>query len=156
MGAKKPMELHTSHHTKAEIAVMEAETANATCGRKCLSGTPPLELIDARAKAEWKRIAGILEPMELVGDLDKAALIGYCNAFSLYRRATEELAAAPLILETERGSVKNPLVSVQDTYAKQMRDFAMKAGLSVDTRLKYAALKTKNDTAELEDEFGDI
>ena len=30
MGAKKPMELHTSHHTKAELAVMEAETANAT------------------------------------------------------------------------------------------------------------------------------
>ena len=59
-------------------------------------------------------------------------------------------------METERGSVKNPLISVQDTYAKQMRDFAMKAGLSVDTRLKYAALKTKNDTAELEDEFGDI
>lgn len=156
MSSRKPMDLHSGHHTKAEIATMELENQTATATRSCFTGAPPKDLIDKTAKAEWKRITGILDPMEIVGDLDKAALIGYCNAFSLYKRATSELAAAPLVLETERGSVKNPLISVQDTYAKQMRDFAMKAGLSVDTRLKYATLKVKKDTDDLEGEFGDI
>jgi len=32
----------------------------------------------------------------------------------------------------------------------------MKAGLSIDTRLKQAALKVKKETDDLEGEFGDI
>lgn len=156
MGARKPMDLHSGHHTKAEIATMELENQTATATRSCFTGAPPKDLIDKTAKAEWKRITGILSDMDIVGDLDFYALLGYCNSFSLYKRATLELAASPLVSETERGTVKNPLINVQDTFANQMRNFAMKAGLSVDTRLKYATLKVKKDTDDLEDEFGDI
>lgn len=156
MVARKPMDLHSGHHTKTEIATMELENQAATATRSSLTGTPPKDLIDRVAKNEWKRVTGILADMEIIGDLDYYALIGYCNAFSLYKRATTELAAAPLVSETERGTVKNPLINVQDTFANQMRNFAMKAGLSVDTRLKYATLKVKQDTDDLEDEFGDI
>ena len=156
MGARKPMDLHSGHHTKTEIATMELENQAATATRSCFTGAPPKGLIDKTAKAEWKRITGVLSNMALVGDLDFYALLGYCNSFSLYKRTTLELAASPLVLETSRGTVKNPLINVQDTFANQMRNFAMKAGLSVDTRLKYATLKVKQDTDDLEDEFGDI
>ena len=67
-----------------------------------------------------------------------------------------ELADKPLTVETERGTVKNPLINVQDTFANQMRSFAMNAGLSIVTRLKQAALKVKKETDDLEGEFGDI
>lgn len=156
MSSRKPMALHTSHHTKEELMIMQEENTAATGSRNCFSGRPPKELIDTNARAEWKRITAILSDMEIIGDLDLSALIGYCNAFSLYRRATTELSTAPLVLETEKGSVKNPLISVQDTYAKQMRDFAMKCGLSVDTRLKYAALHLNKKDEETEEEFGGI
>ena len=88
--------------------------------------------------------------------MDAANLIGYCNAYSLYVQATKALAGSPLIIETEKGIQTNPATRVQDMYAKQMRDFAVKAGLSVDTRLKYAALKVKEEDDEIEDDFGDI
>lgn len=156
MGARKPLALHTGHHTKADIERLNAEDAVATGTRKCFSDTPPDELIDTIAKDEWLRITDILNDMEIIGDLDKSSLIGYCNAFSLYRRATAELATTSLIVETQRGPAKNPLISVQDTYAKQMRDFAMKCGLSIDYRLKCATLKVKSDNDEISGVFGDI
>lgn len=154
MGAKKPMALHTSHHTKAELAVMEEENQVATCSRSCLEGKPPKELIDTKAKAEWKRIAAILQDMEIIGDLDKYALIGYCNAYSLYNKITEELSKQPFLLETEKGRSTNPLINVQDRFAKQMRDFAVKAGISVNTRLTLASVKVKKDDDEIANEFG--
>lgn len=156
MSSRKPMSMHTGHHTKEELAIMKEENDAATGSRNCFTGKPPKGLIDTDAKKEWKRITAILKEMEIIGDLDLYALEGYCNSVSLYRRTTSELANSPLVLETEKGSVKNPLISVQDTYAKQMRDFAMKCGLSVDTRLKYAALHLNKKDEETEEEFGDI
>ena len=156
MSSRKPMSMHTGHHTKEELAIMKEENDAATGSRNCFTGKPPKGLIDTDAKKEWKRITAVLKEMEIIGDLDLFALIGYCNAFSLYMRATAELANSPPVLETEKGSVKNPLISVQDTYAKQMRDFAMKCGLSVDTRLKYGALHLNKKDEETEEEFGDI
>lgn len=156
MGVRKPLALHDGHHTKAELEQMKEENQTATGTRNCFSGKPPKELVGPIAKGEWKRITGILADMEIIGDLDLYALVGYCNAVEFYRRASEELASAPMVCETERGTVKNPLINVQDTFARQMRDFAMKAGLSVDSRLKYAALKTTKQEDDLKDEFGDI
>ena len=156
MSSRKPMALHSGHHTKEELAVMEMENKAATGPRNLLTGPPPKDLIDKTARAEWKRVAGILSDMDIVGDLDYAAILGYCNAFSYYKKATLELANDDLVVKTERGTVKNPLINVQDTFARQMRDFAMKAGLSIDTRLKQAALKVKKDAEAVTDEFGDI
>ena len=156
MGVRKPMALHTGHHTKEELATMEAEDNAATCGRTCLEGRPPKELIDSRAKAEWKRITTILADMEIIGDLDRYSLVAYANAWSLYVRATTELAEQGLTLETEKGPVKNPLINTQNTFWEQLKAAAAKAGLSVDTRLKHAALKVKDETDEMTARFGDF
>lgn len=156
MGVRKPMALHTGHHTKEELATMEAEDNAATCGRTCLEGRPPKELIDSRAKAEWKRITTILADMEIIGDLDRYSLVAYANAWSLYVRATTELAEQGLTLETEKGPVKNPLINTQNTFWEQLKAAAAKAGLSVDTRLKHAALKVKDEADEMTARFGDF
>lgn len=156
MSARKPLALHTGHHTKTDIEQLSQENEMAKSTRMCFDSIPD-ELADDTAKTEWQRISKILSEMDIIGDLDLCNLVGYCNACSLYRKATEKLINAPLVLETEKGTIKNPLVDIQDKYAKQMRDFAIKAGLSVDTRLKYAALKVKkNDEADITDEFGNI
>lgn len=142
--------------TKREIAQKEQE-ANAAKSPRDLFHSIPDNLIDDIAKEEWKRITKTLEEMELVGDLDICNIIGYCNAYSLYVKATKAAAAQPMILETSKGGVmQNPLINIQDKYAAQMRNFATKAGLSIDTRLKYATLKVKKSDDEIEDAFGNI
>ena len=156
MNTRKPMALHTGHHTKAEMEQMRQENEAAETGRDIFESTPS-DLIDKTAKREWRRITKELIDFGAIGNLDAANLIGYCNAYSLYVQATKALAGKPLVIENEKGGIQpNPATRVQDMYAKQMRDFAVKAGLSVDTRLKYASLKIKEEDDEIEDDFGDI
>ena len=153
---RKMPETLEGHYTKRQLLDKEHE-ANAAKSPRDLFHAMPDDLIDETARNEWKRITGILEEVELVGDLDICNLIGYCNAYSLYVKATKSAAAQSMILETSKGGVmQNPLINIQDKYAAQMRNFATKAGLSIDTRLKYATLKVKKSDDEIEDAFGNI
>ena len=90
----------------------------------------------------------------MLGDLDANNLAGYCNAFANYLKASEELET--LLISGEKGSYENPLISVQIKYAKEMREFARLCGLSIDSRLKFAAVKFNNIDNNINDEFGGI
>lgn len=156
MPARKSAELHTSHHTKAELEDLKQSESKATASRTCFENPPPEELIDDVAVKEWERIREILKDMEIIGDLDLYALISYCNAYSFYLKATKELSEGEFIIETEKGKTSNPLIKIQDLYARQLRDYAMKAGLSIDARLKHASLKVKKEDNDINDMFGDF
>lgn len=88
--------------------------------------------------------------MDMLGDLDANNLACYCNAFANYRQASEQLDR--LLIEGE----ENPLIAIQNKYAKEMREFARLCGLSIDSRLKFAAVKLDNLESQIDDEFGDI
>ncbi len=122
---------------------------------------PPTWLIDATAKREYKRILKDLKKIEIVGNLDLSNLAGYCNAYSMYRKATKQLAGTELIVTKTSASgneydTENPLIMVQKKYAEEMRKFASMCGLTIDSRLKAATAKADKIEDEIEDEFGDI
>lgn len=57
-------------------------------------GAPPCPAwLHKHAKAEWKRIVKVLEPLGLVTLADLATLASYCQAVAELRIATETLAA---------------------------------------------------------------
>nr|DAM08100.1 MAG TPA: terminase small subunit [Caudoviricetes sp.] len=123
---------------------------------------PPSWLINQTAKKEFRRICKLLEEIDIVGDLDLTNICGYCNAYAMYRQATEEL----LKDVKEKNSLKvtggngqeteNPLVGIQRRYAQEMRDFEKLCGLTIDSRLKLASSKAKNIDDDIQDKFGDI
>ena len=115
---------------------------------------PPKWLKDKTAVSEYKRLVKALKGMDMLGDLDANNLAGYCNAFANYLKASEELET--LLISGEKGSYENPLISVQIKYAKEMREFARLCGLSIDSRLKFAAVKFNNIDNNINDEFGGI
>lgn len=124
-------------------------------------GKTPSWLIDPVAKKEYKRILKDLKKIEIVGNLDLSNMAGYCNAYALYRRATEQLSKQELIVEKVSASgcvydAENPLIMVQKKYAEEMRKFASMCGLTIDSRLKAATAKVDKIEDEIEDEFGDI
>ena len=45
---------------------------------------------------------------------------------------------------------------VQKKYAEEMRKFASLCGMTIDSRLKAAAMKVEKVKDEIKDEFGDI
>jgi P27 family predicted phage terminase small subunit len=115
---------------------------------------PPKWLTDETAVCEYKRLVSAMSKMDMLGDLDANNLAGYCNAFANYLKATRQLD--DLILSGEKGDYENPLIGIQIKYAKEMRDFARLCGLSIDSRLKFAAVRLDEISDTIDSEFGGI
>ena len=115
---------------------------------------PPSWLIDDIAISEYKRLVKAMESMDMLGDLDANNLACYCNAYANYRRASKQLDS--LLINGNKGTYENPLIRIQIKYAKEMRDFARLCGLSIDSRLKFAAVKLDEITDGINDKFGEI
>mgnify|MGYP000028356339 FL=1 len=155
----KPKDMQKAHLTQAEKERREEEERTVSTGNEQLK-TPPEWLFNRTAKAEWRRITKELQKIEVVGNLDKANLAGYCNAYAAYRDVTEKLKGEDYCIERETRNgtmiVKNPLLSVQKEYAEEMRKFAALCGMTVDARLKAAVIKVDEKNQEIEDKFGEI
>ena len=121
---------------------------------------PPTWLIDNVAKKEWRRIVKELEKINLIGNLDRNNLGGYCNAFANYVKATEILKDQTYYIDRETRNgvivVKNPMVDIRATYAEEMRKFASLCGLTIDARLKAAAVKSDKTREAITNKFGNI
>ena len=108
---------------------------------------------EAMIKKELKKI-------NLIGNLDRNNLGGYCNAFANYVKATNILRDQTFYIDRETRNgvivVKNPMVDIQKGYAEEMRRFASLCGLTIDARLKAAAIKTDKTQEDITKKFGNI
>lgn len=157
--AKKPIDMQKAHLTLIEKQNRKAEEDSVTTGNNQLK-TPPRWLINDVAKKEWRRIVRELNKIQIVGNLDYANLGGYCNAYANYIQVTEILKDQTYSIERETRTgtiiVKNPLVDIQTNYAAEMRRFAALCGLTIDSRLKAAVVKTEKTEDMITEKFGNI
>ena len=157
--ARKPIEMQKAHLTLLEKQKKELEQQCVKTGNEQLKRAPKW-LVDDVAAKEWRRVVKELNEIEVIGNLDLSNLGGYCNAYSGYLKATEELKTAPLVLrkETRTGEmfVRNPLIDIQTNYANEMRKFAGMCGLTIDSRLKVAVTKVDKAEETLQSKFGNI
>lgn len=121
----------------------------------------PSWLRDSVAKKEWKRLIEQFKELEVISNLDYNNLGAYCNAFSSYIEATEELKDQPLTITYINKSgaenlIANPLINIQKTFSEEMKKYSSLLGLTIDSRLKLAALKIEKSKDKVKDEFGDI
>lgn len=156
---RKPMDMQKGNITTIEQEKKRLEEEYVRTGKDQLK-TPPIWLIDDIAKKEFKRIVKELKGIDLIGNLDLNNLGAYCNAFSNYIHATEQLNGQDYYIarETRTGViiVKNPLVDIQTVYATEMRKFASLCGMTIDSRLKAASTKVNKEQQEINKKFGGI
>lgn len=156
---RKPLEMQSKHLTNAEKLQKEEEEDLLVLGKEQLQD-PPDWLINDVAINEFKRIVKEIDKIDVIGNLDINNLGGYCNSYALYLKSTEELKGKSLIVRkmTKNGpiTVKNPLIEIQKNYADEMRKFASLCGMTIDSRLKVATIKTTQQQEDIIDEFGDI
>lgn len=154
-----PLEMQQKHLTTEEKIQKEQEEEILTLGKEQLE-VPPYWLIDNIAVDEFKRIVKENEKVNIIGNLDLNNLGGYCNSYSMYLKATEGLKGKSLVTRklTKNGPIiiENPLIKVQKNYAEEMRKFASLCGMTIDSRLKCATIKTNKQQENITDEFGDI
>ena len=152
---RKILEMNNSHLTKDVQSEKAAQSSIIVQDPADLDRLPQ-DLLDTKAKKEWKRVVPELKKMDIVGRLDISNLVAYCNAYSKYCEATKALRGQPLTIEGPTGPKENPLINVQLKYQEAFRKAADQCGLTINSRLKWAATKLKKVEEQIEDEFGAI
>ena len=153
--------MQSKHLTKEEIEQKEEQENLIIVGREDLQKSPSW-LIDIRAKKVFERIVKNFENIEVIGNLDLNNIAGYCNAYSMYIKATQEFKKAKDLIITKQMTngayteIPNPIIKIQRQCAEEMRKFASLCGLTIDSRLKLAVQKTTKERQDIEDDFGDI
>src|SRR5262245_20901412 len=72
--------------------------------------------LDAEAKAEWARIVPELEFMGLLTKVDRAALAAYCQAYSRWVNAEQQVAKHGIIVKSPEKNfpMKSPYLTIAD------------------------------------------
>lgn len=157
---RKPLSMQKKHLTVEEKSLKEQAEDFIIVGKEQLHLTPKW-LIDDTAKKEFRRIIKEFDKVDVVGNLDLNNIGGYCNAYSFYLKATQELKGQTLTITKcmpngAYTTVENPLIKIQKGYADEMRKFSALCGLTIDSRLKIATTKVNKQQENIIDEFGDI
>jgi P27 family predicted phage terminase small subunit len=92
--------------------------------------------LDKEARLEWKRISTELIVLGLLTSVDRAALAGYCVAWSRWVAAELSIQKFGLVIKSPKSGfpIQNPYVSVANTALDQIRKFGIEFGLTPSSR----------------------
>jgi len=148
---RKMLEKQTGNLTVAQKMQKQAEEAAISGASKELIMTPPKELRDKAARDTWERILPDLMSNELICNLDRDNLIGYCNAMSWYIECGKKLKRNKTVPKHTEIWFDRQLKA-----AAEQRRYGRLIGMDMDARLKIATIKISEQDEKLKEEFGDI
>ncbi len=91
------------------------------------------------AKAEWKRVAGVLNQIGLLTQIDRTVLAAYCQAYGRWVEAERRLAETPPLLKTPAGYVQvSPWVTISNKQVELMTRLMAELGLTPSARSRLA------------------
>jgi P27 family predicted phage terminase small subunit len=113
------------------------------------------EHLDAIAREEWDRVAPLLEEMGILGSIDRAALAGYCSAYSVWVRAEAKMGkSGRLVIVGATGAlVANPYIRIATQALDQMRKFMVEFGMTPSSRSRIVGTGKRGKEAN---PFADI
>jgi len=120
--------------------------------------------LSGSAKQEWKRIVPELETLNLLTQIDRAALAAYCEAYGRWVTAEKKLAElgkmspqqmAYLYKTTNGNLIINPLLSVCNTAMAQMKSFLTEFGMTPASRTRISVAPSSKETDPMEALFNE-
>lgn len=94
---------------------------------------------DPEARAEWDRIVPALVKMRLATMADRTALVGYCEQWSLYLRASALVRSEGLLIVGQKGNdVRNPAVQIARDALSMVKSFCTEFGLTPSARSRIS------------------
>jgi P27 family predicted phage terminase small subunit len=139
MAKKKPIKLRVLEGNRGKGRIpIEPEPPH-------ISPNPPSHL-DEYALEEWRRVCEGLEVMGILYEIDQATLGAYCDAYSRWRAASEELNELKkksrlnaLVLKTVSGNwIQQPLIGIANKAAGDMVRHAAEFGMTPSARARLA------------------
>lgn len=138
-----------SHKTKAEkIKRKEEEQAGGPENFKHLGTKPPKTLVDKVAQDEYRRVVPLLINLNVTA-LDQTLVVNYCNSYSFYLQAIQNVKETGLVVNGK----KNPAYNIYLEMQKELRATAGQLGMTLDSRMKLVRV---DDHEEEEDPYADV
>jgi P27 family predicted phage terminase small subunit len=98
------------------------------------------EHLDLVAREEWARITPELHGMRILSRIDRAALAAYCQAWSRWVDAEDNLRKFGTIIKTPKGyPIQNPYLAIANTAIDTMRRFLVEFGMTPSSRSRIIA-----------------
>ena len=95
--------------------------------------------LSTTAKAEWKRIAGTLNEIGIVTQVDRTVLAAHCQAYGRWVEAEKKLAETPVFLKTPAGYVQqSPWLTISNNQMELMAKYMAELGLTPSSRSRLA------------------
>ena len=99
--------------------------------------------LDELAKIEWWHICGVLDELGLLSRADRAALEIYCQTYSQWRQACEQVSryGAVLVQKNKQGAVearRNPFDLVRERTATACTRLLAEFGLTPSSRTRLS------------------
>lgn len=103
------------------------------------------EHLDAEAKAEWGRIAPELAALGILTRIDRAALAGYCQAWSRWVYAEQQLAKFGVIVKSGGALAQSPYLPISNKALENMRKFLAEFGMTPSSRSRVKTAEPKDE-----------
>lgn len=103
--------------------------------------------LSKEARKEWRRISKELLTLGLLTVVDRAALAAYCQAWSRWVEAEEQMSKPDfkLVRSTDKGyEHASPWVGVANNALKQMKAFLVEFGLTPASRSRVSVAKPED------------
>lgn len=90
--------------------------------------------VTAEVREVWEYTVYHMKSMNIEKPMDRDALRCYCEAVATHRQASRQVAEEGITIRGERGTVRNPAVSVQLAAATTVRHLAHEFGFTPSAR----------------------
>ena len=122
---------------------------------KVKDGFPPApSYLKKRSKAEWRRMGKRLFDAGLLTELDETALAAYCQAFSQWVEANEQIQEHGATIWTAQGGLaRSPWVGIASEAWKEMTRMLGEFGMMPSSRSRVKVEK-KAPESDLDEWFG--
>ena len=142
----KPTKLKILHGNPGKRPLNDREPIPA-------AGTPECpDWLDAEAKAEWARIVPELEFMGLLTRIDRCALAAYCQTYSRWATAEQQVAKFGTIVKSpeKQFPMKSPYLTIADQAMDAMRRFLVEFGMTPASRTRIRVPQDGEGADELD------
>lgn len=103
----------------------------------------------AEAKAEWARVAPLLETQGLLTEADRAQLVAYCTAWAEFRDAEEKLQQFGSVVKQGPQVIPSPYVSIKNKAVLTMTRIGQNFGFSPASRTQIHVPNTQKNELDL-------
>ncbi|HHY92912.1 MAG TPA: phage terminase small subunit P27 family, partial [Firmicutes bacterium] len=140
---RKPTALKILEGNPGKRPLPQNEPKPEPVAPKCPSRLP------AAAKRHWKALAPKLEKLGLLTEVDGQAFADYCLCLARLEEAEKDIEERGLLVEGDRGKVKNPAAQLAREYRAALQKWAARFGLDPQSRAGLDIPKA-DDEDELE------